>query len=305
MQVGIVFEPRQIERAIFVSLFGMCLLLFGYHTFQSSDNIYVATYKMQETYYKQWLIDKSRFGNIIEMKELVHMFERYNVQVPNYVDQIVLAPGTSIRDGTAVFFAVPKSNKYGIAVPPVIKLVCPQNNTEYSVGDPVPFKLEILDQQSQILKIEVYINGESAGQLQCTPELATGSWRPTEEDQNTISFVAYNEFGLTTTLTSSNIFTHINYPPTVQIPDMDDNYNIKSGTAYKIVVNAVDPNREDMVMNVTLLIDGKPLASIRKPPYGFVVGPLDPGIYTLHALATDNHGATGETPIFKLYVNQN
>jgi uncharacterized membrane protein YvbJ len=75
-----------------------------------------------------------------------------------------------------------------------------------------------------------------------------------------------------------------------------------AGVTYKLPVSAADQNKDDAVTDVTLLINGRPVKTLTKAPYDFALGPLEPGIYTIHAKAREQHGTIGESYIYKVYV---
>jgi PKD repeat protein len=150
--------------------------------------------------------------------------------------------------------------------------------------------------------VDVKVNGEKAGTLPCVDNEVSGFWKPDSVGTKTVTLTAYNEFGLTATVTANNISVHENHPPTVTIPLITDGMTLGVGSAYKLDVSAVDPDQADAITDVNLVIDGKLISTLTQPPYSFQLGPLDAGIYMVQATAHDQHGSRGDTYIYKVYV---
>jgi hypothetical protein len=85
------------------------------------------------------------------------------------------------------------------------------------------------------------------------------------------------------------------------MPQLRDNMTFTAGVGYKLPVSATGQGKDSAVTNVTLLIDGRPVNTLTSAPYEFVLGPLEPGIYTIRAEAHNQHGTLGESYIYKVY----
>ncbi len=296
------FDLRRLESWLLVILAGACGILLYQRCAPSEVTNHDAAYRLQEAYYKMWINDPRRFATVSGLKDLVPILNGAGFDLPKAVDRVVLAPNTSVSKGTALFLALPKQNQYSMPIPPSIQMLSPTNKQDYALGDTIKLLARVTDQQCQIIKVEVRINDEEAGTLPSVGDQVSGAWKPTKEGNNTVTMIAYNEFGLTASATASNITVHENHPPTVLLPQLSDEMTFAAGTAYKLWVSALDPDKPDTVTDVSLMVNGKPLSTLTQEPYEFVFGPLEPGIYMVHATAHDQHGSKGESYIYKVYV---
>jgi hypothetical protein len=293
---------RKLERFMLALLACCCTVLLTQRYYPSEVPNHDAAYRLQSAYFKLWISDKQELTNVLEINDLIPILVHYGIDVPPSLDKIVVAPGTSLQNGTAIFLALPSKNQYSMAIPPSIQLISPVDNQDYALGQQIKMEAKVTDQQCQIIKVEVKINDETIGPLPCIGENVSGGWTPGVEGTNTITLTAYNEFGLASSATAFNVTVHINYPPTVEIPQLADNMTFTAGVTYKLPVSAADQNKDDAVTDVTLLINGRPVKTLTKAPYDFALGPLEPGIYTIHAQAREQHGTIGESYIYKVYV---
>ena len=293
---------RKLERLLLTLLACCCTVLLILRFNPSEVTNHDAAYRLQAAYFKLWISNKQDLTNALEMNDLIPILIRYGIDVPRPLDKIVVAPGTSLQNGTAIFLALPSKNQYSMAIPPSIQMISPVDQQDFVLGQQIKMEARVTDQNCQIIKVAVRINGEDIGSLPCTGEAVSGGWIPRAEGTNTITLVAYNEFGLTASAAASNITVHVNYPPTVQILQLKDEMAFTAGVTYKLHVTAADPNKTDVVTDVILLVNGKPIKTLNAAPYDFILGPLDPGIYTIHAQAHNKHGALGESYIYKVYV---
>jgi Big-like domain-containing protein len=293
---------RKLERLLLTLLACCCTVQLILRFNPSEVTNHDAAYRLQAAYFKLWISNKQDLTNALEINDLIPILIRYGIDVPRPLDKIVVAPGTSLQNGTAIFLALPSKNQYSMAIPPSIQMISPVDQQDFVLGQQIKMEARVTDQNCQIIKVAVKINGEDIGSLPCTGEAVSGGWIPTAEGTNTITLIAYNEFGLTASAAASNITVHVNYPPTVQILQLEDEMAFTAGVTYKLHVAAANPNKTDVVTDVILLVNGKPIKTLNTAPYDFILGPLDPGIYTIHAQAHNKHGALGESYIYKIYV---
>ena len=292
---------RKLERFMLVLLACCCTFLIFLRYSPSEVENHDTAYRLQAAYFKLWISDKDELTNVLEINDLIPILSRYAIEVPRNLNKIVVAPGTLLQNGTAIFLALPSKNQYAMAIPPSIQMISPVNEQDYALGQQIKMEAKVTDPQCQVIKVEVKINGDTIGTLPCMNETVSGGWIPTGEGTNTIILTAYNEFGLTSSATVSNVSVHIDYPPMVQMPQLRDNMTFTAGVGYKLPVSATGQGKDSAVTNVTLLIDGRPVNTLTSAPYEFVLGPLEPGIYTIRAEAHNQHGTLGESYIYKVY----
>ena len=296
------FSPRKAESWLMGILAIACALLAYQNCSTSEADIHDSAYRIQEAYYKLWNTDSEKLAHVTDLKDLINVLRNAGYDIPKSSRWVILAPNTGITNGTAVFLALPKQNRYAMAIPPSIRLLSPTNHEDYALGETIHLAARITDSQCQVIKVDVKVNGEEAGALPCVDNEVSGSWKPDSVGTKTVTVTAYNEFGLTATATAGNITVHENHPPTVTIPLIADGMTLGVGSAYKLDVSAEDPDQTDAITDVNLVIDGKIVSTQTQPPYSFQLGPLDSGIYMVQATAHDQHGALGDSYIYKVYV---
>jgi Bacterial Ig domain len=297
------FDYRRVERALLVILAITCATLFSLRYFPSQASNQIAAYQIQQAYYKLCLTDRAALTNVFEIAELIPLLTQYTgFEAPKRLPPIVVAPGTSIRDGTAFFLPLPKGNKYAMAIPPTIQMLSPTNAQDYAFGEEIKITAKVADLQCNVILVDVKVNDDVVGHLPCIAGMVTGVWTPVEEGTYTLALVVYNEFGLTATATASNVTAVVNQPSTIQLVDITDGITLQAGATHQILVSATDPNRTDRVTDVSLFLNGESIGVKKQPPYAFNLGPLKPGIYALSANGHDHHGALGQSPDYKIYI---
>ncbi len=94
----------------------------------------------------------------------------------------------------------------------------------------------------------------------------------------------------------------VNQNPTTSITSPSNNAQFDEGTAVNISANASDA--DGSITSVKFYIDGNLVSTDNSSPYSYTANGLAVGNHTIYSVATDNHGATGQSGTVNITINQ-
>ena len=274
------FSPRKAESWLMGILAIACALLAYQNCSTSEADIHDSAYRIQEAYYKLWNTDSEKLAHVTDLKGLINALRGAGYDIPKSSRWVILAPNTGITNGTAVFLALPKQNRYAMAIPPSIRLLSPTNHEDYALGETIHLAARITDSQCQVIKVDVKVNGEEAGALPCVDNEVSGSWKPDsvghqDRDRDRLQRIWPDRY-------RHGWQRHRSRKSSCDCHDTayHGGMTLGVGSAYKLDVSAEDPDQADAITDMNLVIDGKLVSTPTQPPYSFQLGPL--GCWHLH-----------------------
>ena len=266
------FSPRKAESWLMGILAIACALLAYQKCSTSEADIHDSAYRIQEAYYKFWNTDSEKLAHVTDLKDLINVLRNAGYDIPKASRGLSWPPTRG--SPTAPRFswlcqAEPLRHGHTTFHPADLST----NHEDYALGETIRLAARVTDSQCQVIKVTLRLMEKG----RCVALRGQRSQRLLEAGQcgtKTVTLTAYNEFGLTATVTANNISVHENHPPTVTIPLIADGMTLEVGSTYKLDVSAVDPDQADAITDVNLVIDGKLVSTLTQPPYSFQLGPL-------------------------------
>jgi hypothetical protein len=186
--------------------------------------------------------------------------------------------------------------------PPVVSITSPINNSTFSVPGTVFVTATASNLFFIVSKVDFYNGSVYLGTSTSSP--FTYNWTNVPLGTYTITAVATNNWGISTTSTGIKIKVAANQPPTISLSTPTNNSTFIAPAIVTITAIATDPDgtvAKVQFFNGTSLL-GTNLAS----PYSFNWSNPAIGNYTISAVAFDNLGAatTATAIVFNVVANQ-
>lgn len=295
-------KALQFYRVLCILLAGCCgaLALLRYFSTDTEDQ--ATAYRIQESYFKITVTDKQLLAEVKTIKDLGAVFHRYGMDLPSNYARVLVAPGTSLPDGTAIFLSAPRTSRYTIPVPPYLKFRAPKPGEAYSLGKAIQLTADVLDSQGKIIRTEIKANGQVIGQLPCVSGQISGSWKPTETGVYNLAITAYDEFGLEGETEVSNIIVVASVPVKVSITGFTDGQSIQAGQAMEIIPLIESASLKPEIRKIELRVDGTTEATSFNSPYTLTCPALNTGICYFELVAEDSKGNIYKSPSYKVYA---
>ena len=187
--------------------------------------------------------------------------------------------------------------------PPSVSITNPIDGTIFSTAPAtIVIGASASDSGGSVTNVEFYQNGTKLGQDTSSPYSFT--WNNVAAGSYTLTAVAYDNGGLTTTSAVVNITVTPNTPPTVNITGPTDGQTISTAPA-NITINANANDTGGSITNVEFYQGGTKLGQDTTSPYSFAWTNVAAGSYTLTAIAYDNGGLTATSAPVNITVTPN
>ena len=188
--------------------------------------------------------------------------------------------------------AISKSITVSVATnqAPTVSVTNPANGSSVSTGQQLTLTATAADGDGSIASVQFKINGVNQGSA-LTVSPYTTSWTPTSAGTYSITAVATDNGGLTTTSTavSLTVAAPANQLPTVTISSPTNNATGTAGQAVTLTATANDS--DGTIASVQFKVNGANQGSaLTSSPYTTSWTPTSAGIYSITAVATDNSG---------------
>lgn len=172
--------------------------------------------------------------------------------------------------------------------PPTVSITSPVAGAVFAQGAAVPVTASAADADGSVAKVDFYVDGAFAASATSTPY--TASLGGPAAGNHTLTAIATDNLGATTTSAAVSITVSANAPPTVSITSPASGASFASGTPVAVTATATDAGGS--VTKVDFYVDGTFAASVTSAPYTTTLSTLAVGGHTLTAVVTDNLGAT-------------
>jgi len=187
--------------------------------------------------------------------------------------------------------------------PPSVSITNPIDGTIFSTAPAtIVIGASASDSGGSVTNVEFYQGGTKLGQDTSSPYSFT--WNNVAAGSYTLTAVAYDNGGLTTTSAVVNITVTSNTPPTVSITGPTDGQTISTAPA-NITINANASDTGGSITNVEFYQGGTKLGQDTTSPYSFAWNNVAAGSYTLTAVAYDNGGLTATSAPVNITVTPN
>ncbi|PFG58269.1 chitinase (glycosyl hydrolase family 18) [Vibrio sp. ES.051] len=183
---------------------------------------------------------------------------------------------------------------------PTITLTSPSSSASVTAGEVVNLTADATDTDGTVSKVEFFVDGELVGQATSAPYAA--SWTATE-GQHEFSTKAHDDVGAVSTASSVTL-TVVPAQPGNEAPTVDvalSATSIDLGGAVVLTANASDA--DGSVAKVDFYVAGVLAGTATTAPYTLDITPAQVGSLAVYAKATDDAGATADSALVTLTVN--
>ena len=178
---------------------------------------------------------------------------------------------------------------------PTVQIVYPNDGDLFSVGDNLPVEATATDADGSISKVEFFLNGTKYKTEQVVPYEA--ALNNVQAGQYTLMAIAYDNDGNTDTSTVQYQVQQqtSQSAPTVQIIDPLSGSTFATGSDIDVEATAVDS--DGTIVKVEFYLNGSKWRTEKVIPYTGQLKNVQPGLYTLAAVAYDNSGLTDTSEV--------
>lgn len=181
--------------------------------------------------------------------------------------------------------------------PPTVVITEPENGDSFTAPATINITANANDVDRKVVKVDFYEGNNLLGTSTTAPY--SMSWANVPQGNYALKAIATDDFGDTGVSPVVNI-TVENAPPTVEITNPKEGDSFVGLTPITIEATANDPGR--MVVKVDFYADSTLLGTSNAAPYSYTWHDATKGDYALKAIATDDQGATGESPVVNITV---
>lgn len=184
-------------------------------------------------------------------------------------------------------------------IPPTVAITSPANGTTLVLGGPAaPFSATAADADGTVASVTFFVNGVQVGVVTTPPY--TVSWTPAQAGTYTLTARATDNQAVTTDSSPVTVNVTADIPPTVSLTSPADGSSSTLGTAVSVSANAGDS--DGSVAKVEFFANGTSVGAVTSAPYIASWTPPATGTYSIIARATDNLGATTDSPSVSISV---
>ncbi|MHB9133007.1 MAG: Ig-like domain-containing protein [Armatimonadota bacterium] len=185
---------------------------------------------------------------------------------------------------------------------PTISITDPTDNQVLANGTATYTVIATVgDTDGTVASVEFFVDGGSIGTDNDGTDGWSMAWNGITDGSYILHAVATDSDG--DTQQSADIHVRVNAKPTISITDPTDNQVLPNGTAtYTVVANVSD---DSAVASVEFFVDGGSIGTDNSSAGGWTIDwtGITPGSYILHAVATDDNGATEQSADIHVRVN--
>ena len=211
-----------------------------------------------------------------------------------YID-ITFTSWTSSLGGGG--FAYQRSTPASGNVPPSVTITNPLDNASFSSPATVNIQAAANDADGSVTNVEFFDGAVSLGSDPTSPYSVSASLAP---GPHTLTAVASDNLGATTTSAPVHVTVAANLAPTVSITNPPDGASFTAPANVTITANANDS--DGSVTNVAFFDGGTFLGGTNNTPYT-VTASLAAGRHALTAVATDNAGLSTTSAVVNVTVS--
>ena len=182
---------------------------------------------------------------------------------------------------------------------PTVSITSPSGGTTVTAPATIAITATADDIDGSIQQVDFYANGALVGTSSASPYAV--NWTNVAAGTYSLTAVATDNAGATTTSAAVSITVANNTPPSVAIASPSDGAVFTAPAAMTISATAADS--DGSVTSVAFFVNGAPIGTDTTSPYSVAWTNVAPGTYTLAAIATDNLGATTTSAAVHVTVN--
>jgi chitodextrinase len=171
-------------------------------------------------------------------------------------------------------------------LPPVVSITAPGSGNVLQVGTSVNFNAAASDADGTIASVRFFANNVLVATVATAPYNAT--WTPVALGSYSLTAVATDNSGATTTSTAVIVTVTGNAPPSVALTSPATGTSVTAGTPVTVAANASDT--DGTIASVRFTANGITIGTAAAAPYRVTWTPTAGGTYSLVAIATDNSG---------------
>jgi len=184
-------------------------------------------------------------------------------------------------------------------VPPNVAITSPTEGASFMAPANITINATASDIDGTVASVAFYENGTLIGTATTSPYSVP--WSGVQAGSYTLTAIATDNLGATTTSTAVHVSVVNNVPPTVAIVSPAEGASFTAPANITVLANASDS--DGTVASVSFYANGQPIGSDTASPYSVAWANVPAGTYTLTAVATDNQGATTTSAAVHITVN--
>ena len=185
--------------------------------------------------------------------------------------------------------------------PPVVSLTLPATGTEYVAPVAFNFVAEASDLDGIVTRVDFCANGQKVAEASSSPWTAT--WSNVPVSAYSLTAVAWDNAGHSTTSAATSVAVRPNQPPLVSL------VQVTNGAHYiipaDITMTALAEDADGTVTNVEFWAGPVKLADVPAAPYTYTWADAEAGAYWLMAVAVDDTGLRSLSDLVRITVGPN
>ena len=197
--------------------------------------------------------------------------------------------------------STPVSVTIGANAAPTVVMTSPSIGLSFGLGNFILLAASAGDSDGTVASVQFFANGLSLGTATAAPY--NFSWRPTVAGTYTVTALATDNVGNTTTSTPVSVTITSAAAPAVNVTNPVAGTTYVVGNPIPFVAGASGGNGP--ISQVQFFVNGVSLGTDNASPYSANWAPLAPGTYNLLAVATDSAGISSNSPALTIVISGN
>lgn len=184
---------------------------------------------------------------------------------------------------------------------PTVSLTSPSTGLSYGLGNQLLVAATANDADGTITSVQFFANGLQIGSSSSAP--FNTSWRPTINGNYSLTAVATDNAGNTTTSSPVAITVTSSGSPTVAISNPIVGSSYVTGNSIPFV--AIPSGGNGPIVQIQFFVNGAPIGTDNSQPYSAAWTPTASGNYSLMAVATDSAGISANSSALSITITGN
>ena len=189
----------------------------------------------------------------------------------------------------------------GANAAPTVAMTSPSSGLSFGLGNFILLAASAGDSDGTVASVQFFANGLSLGTVTAAPY--NFSWRPTVAGTYTVTALATDNVGNTTTSTPVFVTITSAAAPAVNVTNPTAGTTYVVGNPIPFVAGASGGNGP--ISQVQFFVNGVSLGTDNASPYSANWAPLAPGTYNLLAVATDSAGISSNSSALTIQISGN
>jgi len=184
-------------------------------------------------------------------------------------------------------------------VAPSVSIASPAEGATLTAPADVTITADASDQDGTVASVTFLVNGVPLSTDTTSP--FTAAWNGVAAGSYTLTAIATDNQGATTTSTAVHVTAAANVPPSVSISAPSEGATYSAPAT--VTVSATASDSDGAIASVAFFLNGSPIGTDTTSPYSVSWPNVAAGAYTLTAVATDNRSATTTSAPVHITVN--